>query len=260
MVDSHCHLDYDPFTYHEAEYLKRASERGVTTIINPGTSLIASERALHLAKNFSQVYAAVGLHPTEAKSVDIDTVETFRHLAEREKVVAIGEVGLDYFQLEKHPNEVLEKRGQQMLFDQFCSLAYDLHLPIIVHARQAIEDALSIVKGYIGDVEVIFHSFDGTYEQAKQLIGAGAYLGFNNMITYPKNEELRRVVKEVPLDRFLLETDAPFLPPQERRGGTCEPADVANVAEVIAELKNMTVPIIERATNTSVRQIFRIEP
>ncbi|MDO8471800.1 MAG: TatD family hydrolase [bacterium] len=260
MVDTHCHLDFEPFTYHEEEYLARAKEHGVTSIINPGTSLVTSERAIQLARHYPQVHAAVGLHPTEAKGVDISTVETFRGLAEREQVIAIGEVGLDYYHLEQNPDETASKREQQFIFEQFCSLAYDLKLPLIVHARAAIADALAIVKSYVRDVEVIFHSFDGTYDEAKAIIGIGAYIGINNMITYPKNDDLRQVVKELPLDRFLLETDAPFLPPQERRGGTSEPADVAIVAEAIAEIKNLTLPLIERATNTSVRQIFRIEP
>jgi len=259
MVDTHCHLDFAPFNYHEVEYLKRAAERGVTTIINPGTGLIESERAVALARKFPNVYAAVGIHPTSAKGFDITMAETFRGLAEREKVVAIGEVGLDYYQLERRPDEVPSAREQQLVFEQFCSLAVDLHLPVIVHARGAYEDALAIVEGYIKSVPFIFHSFDGNASQAAAILEVGAYIGLNNMISYPKNEELRQIVKELPLDRILLETDSPFLPPQERRGEHAEPADCANVAEIIAEIRNITVPIVERSTNNAVKTVFQIE-
>ncbi len=259
MVDTHCHLDFDPFNYHEVEFLKRAAARGVTTIINPGTGLIESERAVALARKFPNVYAAVGIHPTSARGFDITMAETFRGLAEREKVVAIGEVGLDYFQLKNKPDEVPPAREQQIVFEQFCSLAADLKLPVIVHSREAIEDALQIAKGYIRDINFVFHSFDGTRAQAAAILDAGAYIGVNNMISYPKNEELRRIVKEIPLDKILLETDAPFLPPQERRGEHAEPADAANVAEVIAEIRNITVPIVERSTNNAVKTVFNIE-
>lgn len=254
MVDTHCHLDMEPFRYHEEEYLKHAKEAGVHTLITLGIDLVSSEKAVSLARTYPNVYAAVGLHPDEAVGADISTVDAFIGLAEREKVVAIGEVGLDYYRLDGDDKRV--KREQQLIFDQFCSLAVDLKLPIIVHSRAAIGDALGIVKHYMRDLPVIFHSFDGTHDEAKSILEAGGYIGINNMISYPKNEELRATVAKLPLNKIVLETDAPFLPPQAKRGEKCEPADVAAVAELIAELKRHPVPVVERATDVTVRQIF----
>lgn len=256
MVDTHCHLDFEPFRYHEEEYLKRATEAGVTMLINPGTNLVSSSKAVGLARKYPLIYAAVGLHPTEAGGVDITTTEAFRDLAEREKVIAIGEVGLDYWHLEKEPDKTPSKREQQLVFEQFCSLAADLKLPLLVHARAAIDDALGIVRHYLKQIPAIFHSFDGTYVEAKSILRAGGYIGLNNVIGYPKNNELREVVAKLPLDRIVLETDAPWLPPADRRGQSSEPADVRKVAEVIAEIKTHPVAVIERATDVTVKQIF----
>lgn len=258
MVDTHCHLDMEPMAYHEAEVMARARAVGVEHIITVGIDLPSSEKAVRLAHAVAGVYAAVGIHPSEAKTVTMDDLERLRRLADDQRVVAIGEIGLDYYQLERHPEDMPDRTAQSRAFDQLVSVAADVGRPVIVHARGAIIDAVTIMRDYQPEVTAVFHSFDGTAREAALILEAGGYIGINNLLTYPNNETLREVIADVPLERIVLETDAPFLPPQDRRGTKSEPADVAPVAVALAAIHHCALERVIAVTDRTVSAIFAI--
>lgn len=258
MVDTHCHLDIEPMAYHEAAVMQRAREAGVERVVTVGIDLASSDRAVRIAHKVPGVYAAVGIHPSEVKGISMDDIERLRLLADDERVVAVGEIGLDYYQLERHPDEMPDRTLQQRVFDQQLSLAADVGRPVIVHARGAVADAVTIVRGYQPEVTAIFHSFDGTAADATLILNAGGYIGINNLLTYPKNEALRAAVRDIPLERLVLETDAPFLPPQDRRGTKSEPRDVVPVAQALAALHHVSLEHVIAVTDRTVSAILAI--
>lgn len=258
MVDTHCHLDMEPMAYHEAEVMARAKAKGVERAITVGIDVTSSEKAIRIAHKVPGVYAAVGIHPSEVGAMTMNDLERLRQLADDERVVAVGEVGLDYYQLERHPDTMPDRTIQSRAFDQQVSVAADVGRPVIVHARGAIADAVTIMRGYQPEVTAVFHSFDGSAKEAKLILDFGGYIGINNLLTYPKNQELRDAVCDIPLDRLVLETDAPFLPPQNRRGTKTEPADVAPVAAALAALHNVSLEHVIAVTDRTVSAIFSI--
>lgn len=267
MIDTHCHLDFPPFAGKVRRVLSEAAAAGVTTVINPGTSWRSSQAAVELATKPAdaaeaapvEVWAAVGIHPTEKATLSLDDLAGWRELAAHRRVVAIGEVGLDYHHVREHGASTPTVHEQRVIFEQFILVAEEAGKPLIIHAREAHLNALSVVRAVASATPtLVFHSFDGDQETARQLLDAGAFLGFNNLLTYPKNEALRAVAAWVPLDRILLETDAPFLPPQNRRGDTAAPADVVPVAEALAALHKTEVEVIAQTTTRTARAVFNL--
>jgi TatD DNase family protein len=236
--------------------LERAHEAGVTTLINPGVDFDSSRRAIALAAEHAEVYAAVGLHPNSCGELNEEQIAELRALAKQPRVVAIGEVGIDYY-WNKFPPEA-QRRG----FEAQLRLAGKLGLPVIVHNREAHDDVLTAIEAAQAGPNpptVVLHSFSGKLTHARRALAAGAYLGFTGAVTYPKAHELRRVAQETPLERMLIETDAPFLPPQPRRGQRNEPAWVRWVAEQIAEVKELPVEAIAEATTANAQTVFGLE-
>ena len=252
LTDTHCHLDFDRFDEDRAAVLERARQAGVTLIVNPGVDFASSRRAVALAAEHPEVYAAVGLHPNSCGELSEAQIAELRVLAGQPRVVAIGEVGIDYY-WNKFPPEA-QRRG----FEAQLSLAGDLGLPAIVHDRDAHEDVLAAVETF-GRTTIVLHSFSGSPAHARRALEAGAYLGVTGAVTYPKAHELRRVVKDAPLDRLLIETDAPFLPPQPRRGQRNEPAWVRWMAEQIAEVRGAPVEAVAEATAANAERVFAFQ-
>ncbi len=250
LVDTHCHLDFDRFDEDRDAVLARALEAGVVTIINPGVDFESSRRALALAAAHPEVYAAVGLHPNSCGELSAAQIDELRALAGAPRVVAIGEVGIDYY-WNKFPPEA-QRRG----FAAQLALAGELGLPVIVHNRDAHEDTLAVMEEH-GRGTIVLHSFSGNAGHARRALAAGAYLGVTGAITYPKAHELRRAIGQAPLERLLIETDAPFLPPQPRRGKRNEPAWVAWVAEKIAEVKEISLQAVAEATAANAERVFK---
>ncbi|MFC1489632.1 TatD family hydrolase [Candidatus Latescibacterota bacterium] len=252
MIDTHAHLDFKDFDTDRDEVVERAIEAGVSSIINPGCDLATSKKAVKLSETYESVYAAVGIHPnstSEAKPGDL--VEIAR-LAENPKVVAIGETGLDFYR-DRAPKDIQVRafRGQ-------LNLARELDLPVIIHFRNVEFEGINLIgadafKGLRG----VFHCFGGSPEFAKKVISMGFYLGFDGPLTY-KNSDRVEVALEIPLEKCLLETDAPFLTPQKYRGSRNEPSYVNEVAEKMAELKNCGIDEIIEITGNNARTLFGI--
>jgi TatD DNase family protein len=230
--------------------LARAREAGVTTLINPGVDFESSRRAVALAAAHPEVFAAVGLHPNSCGELNEAQINELRALAGQPRVVAIGEVGLDYY-WNKFPPEA-QRRG----FEAQLQLAAEAGLPVIVHNREAHQDTLAAIEAF-GRTTIVLHSFSGNAGHARRALEAGAYLGVTGSVTYPKAHELRRVVAQTPLERLLIETDAPFLPPQPQRGKRNEPAWVRLVAEQIAEVKELSLEAVAETTAANAEKVFR---
>ncbi len=277
LIDTHCHLNFQAFKKDIAEVIDRAKQAGVFKIINVGSQWDTSERAVKLAGEYDNLYAAIGLHPIHLYEQEVDEEEIhfktrtevfdpvkYAELARVSdgKVVAIGECGLDYYRFPKKENPQEVKQKQQELFRQHLDLAGELDLPIIIHCRDGYDDLLKILRewrGTGGEVRGVAHCFLGTQEQAGKLLDLGFLLSFTGIITFKNTSpELLKVVKQTPLDKIMVETDAPYLAPQVYRGLRCEPAYVVEVAKKIAELKNLDFDEVARVTTQNTNQFFSL--
>ncbi len=250
MFDSHAHLNDEQFESDLAEVIVRAKEWGVERIINVGFDIPSSQKAVELAEIYPQMYAVIGIHPHEAKLWDESADETLRTLATHKKVVAIGETGLDYY-YDHSPRE-----QQQTIFRQHFLLAQKLNLPLVIHSRDATADTLAIVREFT-DVSCLLHCFSGSVETAKQYLEMGDYLSFAGPITFKNASRLQEVVRAVPLDRILIETDCPYLAPVPKRGKRNEPANVRYVAEKLAELRDVNLDTLLAATRENTIRFFK---
>lgn len=252
FVDTHCHLDFPEFNQDRDEVVKRAHNQGIDYIINIGSSLEGSKKSLQLAKQYNFIYATVGIHPHEADKVDEQTESILGDLAKNDKVVAIGEIGLDYF---KNYSKI---ENQKIVFKSLLKLAKDLNLPLVIHSRQAQEKVLEILKEFM-PINAVVHCFSGDEDFLKECLDLGFFISFTCNITYPKAENSRRLVKITPLERIFLETDAPFLPPQDFRGRRNEPVYVKLLAGEIARIKEISVEAVEKTTTENAKKFFNLK-
>ncbi len=253
FIDTHAHLDGERFHDDLNDVIQRAHSAQVHDIITIGCDLESSQASINLSERYANIYAAVGVHPHEAAQVTPDIITQLALLAKHEKVVAIGEIGLDYYRNHCPHNQ------QQLAFRQQILLAQQCKLPIVVHDREAHADILQIIKeenaGCNGGV---FHCFSGDLAMAKQCIELGFYLSFTGAITYPKNNEIREIIGHIPTEHLLIETDCPYLAPQQWRGKRNEPAYVVKTAEQIAQIKQLTLEDIARITTLNAHRLFGI--
>ncbi len=257
MIDSHCHLDFEKLQPQVAELLLRASRVGVSQLITIGCSLPRAEQAIAIADAHDQVFAAIGVHPGEISqggetNPAVVSVRLRQLAASSKKIVAIGETGLDYYR----PADKATSEQQKALFRTHLDVARELHLPVILHVRDAFEDTLEILTAY-KDLSAVVHCFTGDVFEAKQCLERGLYLGFTGIVTF-RDGNLDLVVREVPLDRILVETDAPFLAPMPYRGKTNEPAYIVQTLEKLAEIRGISVSELDEATTTNTRTLFRL--
>lgn len=253
LVDTHCHLDFDRFDADRDEVVARAEAAGVARIVVPALDLENCRAVLALAEQYPGVYAAVGVHPNSTAAWEETWIEQLRQLAAHDKVVAIGEIGLDYY-WDKSPPET-----QKRAFEAQLALASDLDLPVIIHNREADEDILSMLKTSVQSERErpgVLHSFSSTWEVAEAAIEMGYYLGFTGPVTYKNAGALRDVLARTPMDRILVETDAPFLTPQAHRGQRNEPAYVVHVAEQVASVQNTKLNIVKAMTTENAACVF----
>ncbi|MGB9792241.1 MAG: TatD family hydrolase [Thermacetogeniaceae bacterium] len=252
IIDTHAHLDDPRFDRDRDEVITRARSAGVVAIVCVGSDFASSRRAVALAEERPGIYAAVGVHPHEAAGVVPRVWDGLRLLAERDKVVAWGEIGLD-FHYNFSPPDV-----QRDVFRRQLELAGECGLPVIVHDREAHEEALAILKDFPGLKGVVFHCFSGDRGIAEECLARGYYLGIGGTLTYPRNERLREIVKEAPIGMLLLETDCPYLAPQPWRGKRNEPAYLTAVVEKIAEIKGIPPEEVAAAAAANARAFFGI--
>lgn len=261
LIDTHCHLNFNQFEEDREHVLARAVEKGVTTIINPGVDLRTSRAAIALAERYEPIFAAVGVHPTSTDELDRAAIDTLRGMARHPKVVAIGEIGLDYY-WPNQPNRdwpCASPQTQRTAFRRQLDLAADLDLPVIIHNRQADADVMIGLEDSNG-VSGVLHSFSGDLDLAKWAIDLGFYVGISGPVTFNKSENLKTVARQIDLERLLVETDAPFLAPLPHRGRRNEPAFVRIVAQQVAELRGCDLTSVARHTTENARTLFRRLP
>ncbi len=250
IFDSHAHYDDKRFDGIRNEILAEMPENRVCGIINCGTDILTSEFSLELARKFPFVYAAIGYHP---ESVDNDTIfekEKLIELLSNEKAVAIGEIGLDYYWDTTYRIKQIEFFEKQLVISQ------ELGLPVIIHDREAHGDTLELLKKH--KPTGVLHCFSGSIEMAREVIKLGLYIGVGGVITFKNSKKLVEIVKEIPLERILLETDAPYLAPEPYRGKTNNSAYIKFVAEKIAEIKNINTDEVLSVTTQNVKTLFSI--
>jgi TatD DNase family protein len=257
LIDTHCHLDFDSFDADRAEVLGRALAAGVTAIVVPALDLDNLDAVLALAESHRAVFAAVGVHPNSTADWSDDWLDTLSAAARHPKVVAIGEIGLDYY-WDKSPATV-----QRIAFERQLSLAAELDLPVIIHNREATADVLdTLANSALARRERagVLHSFSADWAAAEVALGLGFHVGITGPVTFKKAEELQQIAGRLPLDRLLIETDAPFLTPHPHRGRRNEPGYVRYVAEAIAALRNVPPETIAHQTTANATRLFRLPP
>ncbi|WP_314761713.1 TatD family hydrolase [uncultured Selenomonas sp.] len=254
LIDSHAHLDGEKFADDRAAVIERARENGVVKIITMGDSLESSARSVALAERFEPIYAAVGIHPEEAQPMTTATDEQLAAWAAQEKVVAIGEIGLDYY-WEKDE----EKRAlQRAIFVRQLDLARQLKLPVCIHDREAHGDMMKILKTEGRGLRGVLHCYSGSWEMAAELLKGDWYFGIDGPLTYKNAAKLPEIVQRLPAERILVETDSPYLSPMPFRGRRNEPAHVLYVAKKAAELRGESLEDFARATRENTRALYGI--
>lgn len=255
LVDTHAHLDFPELAQDLNSVLQRARSKGVGQIITIGISLASSQNAIALARDHANVFATVGIHPHGASELDERTIAKIRSLARQEKVVAVGEIGLDYYR-DRQPRQV-----QRTCLHQQLAIACELKLPAVFHVRDAYDDFLDIVREYkhalIGGV---MHCFSGTWEVAGKCLDLGFFLSIPGTVTYPKAQIQQEVAMRAPLDRLLVETDAPFLAPVPHRGKVNEPSFVLHTAQKIAQLRRCDLEEFAGQASVNARKVFSLGP
>ncbi len=285
LIETHAHLDYPEFQPDFAEVLQRAREAGVTRLVTIGTSVASSRRAVELAETHPEIFAVIGVHPTSADDGVDDVMAPLRELARSPRVVAIGETGLDYHRLpsamvakekqvqvfsrtlQTETEEEVEagihdgayKARQASLFEQQLDLAVELGLNVVIHQRDAWDDTLAMLAPYTGKVRGVFHCFGGTLEQAEEVLAMDHLVSFTGIVTFKNGADVREVAAQVPIGKFMVETDCPYLAPVPHRGERCEPAHTRLVAESIAAARGIELEQLAKWTTATAEGFFRFD-
>jgi TatD DNase family protein len=254
LIDTHCHLTFEPLVNDIDAVLQRSIEAGVTSWVTVGTSAEDNRKVVELAGRYDNLYAAVAVHPHDAKTVTGQTIAELKTLAVNPKVVAIGETGLDY-----HYNHSLHE-DQRRVFNQHLETAAELNLPVIIHCRKAFDETMQILDSYAGSAKkVVFHCFSGSAEQAKIVLSKGFYISFTGVVTFKNAEKNRRAAEAIPLDRLMLETDCPYMSPEPmRKQKVNEPALMIHTARFLAELKGLPIEEFAKQINETTREFFNL--
>lgn len=264
MIDAHCHLNFKAFEEDFDKVIKRALDSGVTKIINVGTKLDSSQKAVELAEKYENLYATVGIHPHHTDKLESDWEKKLEELAKHPKVVAIGEIGLDFFNYSS--NGIMDKNLQQELFIKQIEIAHKLKLPLQIHNRQAGKEIVDILvnhKSYLLSPPGVFHCFSGDIEFLREVLDLGFYISFDGNITYKgiargEATDLKDLVKYAPLDRIITETDSPYLTPVPFRDQRNEPEYVIIVGKAIAEIKGISFDEVNKITTENTKKIFKL--
>lgn len=253
LIDSHAHLDDKRFDSDRDMLIKNLKDNGLDLVINIGADLQTSIASVSLAEKYENIYAAIGVHPHSAKEMDNSTIEILKSFAKREKVVAIGEIGLD-FHYDNSPRDV-----QRKWFKEQLKLAKEVDLPVVIHTREASQETFDILKeAQDGKLRGVLHCYSGSVEMALEYIKLGFYISLGGPVTFNNAKVSREVAKAVPLDKLLIETDCPYLTPVPYRGKRNEPIFVKYVAETIAEIRGISLEELGEATNRNTKELFNI--
>lgn len=254
LFDTHAHIDFPRYDKDRKKVIERARAEGVKYILNCGADLESSQRAVKLAEDFFEIYAAVGIHPHEASIYTVEIAKKLRELAETKKVVAFGEIGLDYH-YDNSPRD-----EQRQAFRAQLRLASNLGLPVIIHSREAEEDTINILKEeWDPENGGVVHCYSSSAEMAKELLDLNFHIGFTGLITFKNLEWLRRIVSNTPIRRILIETDSPYMSPEPYRGRRNEPARVKEVARQVAKCHNLTLDKVAEITTQNGLNLFKID-
>lgn len=257
LIDTHCHLDFPQFDSDRAAVLARARATGVQVIVNPGADLVSSRRAVALAEAEPMVYAAVGIHPHDARTLDEAAVAALRELAAHPKVVAIGEIGLDFYR------DLSPREQQQLAFERQLELAAELHLPVIIHCREAQELVMATLEKWAARHPApregwrgVLHAFSGDQAMAEAAQALGFVIGLGGPVTFENARRLHSLIPQLSLDHLLLETDAPYLAPHPHRGQRNEPAWLPLIAEAIARWRGIPATKVAQQTSANAVRLF----
>ena len=251
LFDTHAHMDDRAFDEDRDALLASLPEQGIGLFMNPGCSLASSRNAVALAERYDYIYAAVGSHPDAADEVNDQVLAEYRALCKHEKVLAIGEIGLDY-----HYEDIPRER-QQAAFRAQMALAAELDLPVIVHEREAHEDGMRIVEEF-PRVKGVFHCYSGSAEMAKWLVSRGWYIGFTGVLTFKNARKAVETAASIPLERIVLETDCPYMSPEPFRGKRNDPGRLYRMAEKLAEIRGLSVEEIHAITTENGKKLYRM--
>jgi len=252
LFDSHAHIDDEKFDNDRDQVVARALENGITGIINVGACMASSARSIALTQKYENIYAAVGIHPHDAKDASEDDYEQLAQWTKLHKVVAIGEIGLDYY-YDLSPREV-----QRAVFIRQLDIARQTGVPFIIHDRDAHGEILDILKKEAKGVPGVLHCFSGSLEMAREVLKMGLYISIAGPITFKNAAKLPEIAATVPLERLLVETDSPYLTPHPHRGKRNEPAYVKLVAQQVADLRGIELLALAKATRENIRSLFKI--
>jgi TatD DNase family protein len=252
LVDTHAHLQWASFDQDRQKVISRAREVGVEYIINIGFDVDGSREAVELAKKHTGLLATVGIHSHNASQLNGNVLNKLRELSEHAKVVAIGEIGLDYYR------NLSPRKAQKRAFETQLLLAEELELPVVIHDREAHKETLEILAKFKGRIRGVMHCFSGSREMAEQCVKAGFYISFAGPVTFPNSHRLQIVAKSTDLNKILLETDSPWLAPQQMRGKRNEPAFLPFIAKRIAKLKGIPLDELAEATTRNARELFQL--
>jgi TatD DNase family protein len=251
MIDSHCHLTYEPLSARIDAVLARAAEAGVSGLVTVGTSVTDTHAAMKLATIFSAVRPTAGVHPHEAGQVDEGWSTALEALARDPAVVAVGETGLDYHY------DFADHTSQRRVFERQLKIALDVNKPVIIHCREAHADTLDVLAQFPHPERVVFHCFTGTPDEARQILERGCWISLTGVVTFKKSDALREVAAFIPADRLMVETDSPYLSPEPVRGvRPNEPAHVVHTAARIAQVRGLTYDQLDALTSDNARQFF----
>ena len=259
IVDTHAHLDMSTFDKDRTEVLARALNAGVSMIITVGTNLESSKKAVELAKKHPEIFATVGFHPHDVAAVERTDIANLAEIANHPRIVAIGEIGLDFYRNYSPRETQLQALKWQL------ELAAKLELPVIIHCRQAEKDMLNLLHDWVlrhksrdGQHQGVMHCFSGDSDTARQYLALGFYLSLGAYIGYPASGNAYSVIRNIPEDRLLVETDCPFLPPQSHRGRRNEPAYLPLTVEALAQIREESSETVARITTENAHRLFRL--
>lgn len=251
IFDSHAHYNDNKFDSNRAELLNSLNSNGIDKVINVGTNLKESYESAKLAQKYSYIFSSIGVHPYDAETLPNDYLLTLEKLSKQPKVVAIGEIGLDYF------NNSISRELQKKIFNQQLELAHELKMPVIIHTRDADQDTIEILKKF--KLNGVVHCFSSSPEIAKILLNMNFYLGFTGVITFKNNVKQLNTISIMPIEKILIETDCPYMAPEPYRGKVCNSSMLPFVIEKISQIKNEPAQKIADITNLNAKTLFGIK-